>query len=237
MFPVSVAALSHAAQIHFSPFINNEAVQSQLPWQLWEAPACPPVHTSLTKFVLFPIIPILFPSSSAMQNEWFSWLYLRSSLTTGSGSFTPWKPLCAVGQNSGEKRVFAFRHLINWQQLSVQQHEIFIFRKHSFLFGGFLAIRASCDPPHSLTGWVTSWNPAGSACPLQYPSSIASSPAQFFLSKNKQNLFYLCSLCRLFLKILIFKRGFQPFSSTTPGGLLLISTASTTRRIFLLEFS
>lgn len=73
----------------------DEVFQSQLPLHLSETSACPPIYSSLTNFVVFPIIFVLFLSSSVRQSKMFSWVYLHSSLAMCSGSFTQWKPICA----------------------------------------------------------------------------------------------------------------------------------------------
>lgn len=118
MFPVSIPALSHTARTCFSPLLINEVVQSQFPLHLAETPACLPIYSSLTNFVgFFPIILVLFLSSSVRQSKMFSWVYLHSFLTMCSGSFTQ---LWVKGVFAGKKGVFAFKLSSNIKNTSEQ---------------------------------------------------------------------------------------------------------------------
>lgn len=70
---------------------------------------------------------------------------------------------------------------------------------------------------------------------ISFASHYPNNNFKFFLSKNKQNLFYLCSFCSLILKILIFLSSFQTSLPSKVAYFFLYSLA--TKRVFLLEKS
>lgn len=70
-----------------------------------------------------------------------------------------------------------------------------------------------CGKNTPLLGWIF-------PVEILFASHYPNNNFKFFLSKNKQNLFYLCSFCSLFLKILIFLSSFQTFLPSIPGCLL-----------------